>query len=535
MKKYWPLIAALAVLTILIILATWGSIRSCNGHFIYALDDTYIHMTMSRNLVQNGFWSATKDSFTSSSSSILWTSSLSFLFWVFGVNSLAPFVMNILLASGLVVFLFYVFRGFNISQPVNFLGSISIVIFCPLVALIFCGIEHILHTLLVLSFVVIAAGELSYEKVLPFSKRSLFLLAPFLIMARYESAFILFIVGFLFLLKKRLVDFLFLSFSSALPILLYGLFSTIKGWYFFPNSVLLKSNIPSTLSLESILNFLVFPWDIIRKNPHISVLLVVNTLLLLYGLGKKRSIWKSSQLINLIFLLAFIFHLQFARIGWFYRYEAYLVALGTVTFFIGGYEMILDKRHQALAKKPVLENKWVVVFLASLFFLTLGTRGVIALKDIPSATKNIYGQQYQMALFLDKYYRNVTIAANDIGAINYYADIRCIDLWGIANHQVAKAKRLGYFNGAFMKMIVKAEQVKIAIFYDSWFKQYGGLPAEWIKVGQWRINNNVVCGSDTVSFYAVEPGEREELNKNFVEFLQFLPKDVISFSSFHSK
>ncbi|GAG74496.1 unnamed protein product [marine sediment metagenome] len=45
-----------------------------------------------------------------------------------------------------------------------------------------------------------------------------------------------------------------------------------------------------------------------------------------------------------------------------------------------------------------------------------------------------------MALFLQKYYKGECIGVNDIGAINYYADIDCLDLWGLSNVEVAIAK-----------------------------------------------------------------------------------------------
>jgi len=62
--------------------------------------------------------------------------------------------------------------------------------------------------------------------------------------------------------------------------------------------------------------------------------------------------------------------------------------------------------------------------------------------------------------------------------------------------------------------------------YDHWFDVYGGIPSQWIKVGQWKISNNVVCGGDTVSFYAVDPNEQNRLCDSLRHFSQNLPQNV---------
>jgi hypothetical protein len=74
--------------------------------------------------------------------------------------------------------------------------------------------------------------------------------------------------------------------------------------------------------------------------------------------------------------------------------------------------------------------------------------------------------------------------------------------------------------------LAEENNCKIAIIYDSWFFSYG-IPADWIKVGQWTIQNNVVCGSDTISFYAVDPLEESTLITHLQDFSNQLPNDVI--------
>ena len=132
-----------------------------------------------------------------------------------------------------------------------------------------------------------------------------------------------------------------------------------------------------------------------------------------------------------------------------------------------------------------------------------------------------------MGLFLKKYYNNATVAANDIGAINFLADINCVDLWGLATLEVLNLKAKHKYTTQKIYEVCKKNGVKLAIVYDKWYKNYGGLPSQWVKVGEWTIQHNVVCGGEKVSFYAVDSTETENLIKNLQEFSKLLPSDVI--------
>ena len=54
-----------------------------------------------------------------------------------------------------------------------------------------------------------------------------------------------------------------------------------------------------------------------------------------------------------------------------------------------------------------------------------------------------YHQQVQMGTLLREYYTGRTIAVNDIGAVNFFADITVIDLVGLASMDVARLRRAG--------------------------------------------------------------------------------------------
>jgi len=226
-----------------------------------------------------------------------------------------------------------------------------------------------------------------------------------------------------------------------------------------------------------------------------------------------------------IFITGALLHMQFAKTGWYNRYEAYLVALGLFVMVIGMGDLLSRKLSFAVRRSLML--KYIAEALIILIILvSFDSRAIKSLKSTPQATTNIYEQQYQMGLFLKEFYQGKSVAANDIGAINYLADFECLDLWGLGNYEITELLRKGRYDRLQISNLARQKNVRIAIIYESWFKGCGGIPSQWNKVGAWKIYNNLVCGDNTVSFYAVDPSEEYSLNKNLRAFSSRLPKNV---------
>jgi hypothetical protein len=171
--------------------------------------------------------------------------------------------------------------------------------------------------------------------------------------------------------------------------------------------------------------------------------------------------------------------------------------------------------------------------LALLLFFPLAVKGTRLLWFLPQCTTNIFEQQYQMGSFVRQYYQGSTVALNDVGAVNFLADIQCLDLWGLANRDVTRLKRERNYHTRDIAGLCKEAGARIAMVYDYWYGgAVGGLPAEWVRVGQWTIRNNVIVGGDTVSFYALDPSEVSHLTQCLQEFGQRLPRDVIQGGSY---
>lgn len=535
-NKYWPLILSLFIFWILFFVLLQVSISGTQGHFIYPLDDSYIHLNIAKNFSQYGIWGISSVSFSSLSSSLLWSLLISLTFFLFSSIEFIPIILTVIIASILLLIIFQIFQKHKIPKRFNFLGLSAIILFTPLLPLVFTRLEHTVHALLTILAVYLSAKILSGNSSSLFEKTGLLILTSAAVMSRYEAIFIIFITGFLFIAKKKWKYSILLFLSGSTPLAVFGLISLEQGWYFFPNSVLLKGRMPDYSSFSGFLNWFIEPWQLALKNPHILLLLLCSLILLFYLLHKYRTFWRSEIIMNAVFIAAVLTHIQFAKLGWFYRYEAYLMVLGIFVITISATKFRFKTQMPVTKKERIkLKSRYVEICLFSLIILSAFTvRGSIAITQIPKACKNIYEQQFQMGLFLKKYYPGESIAANDIGAINYLADIKCLDLWGLSSMEVAKAKRQGNFDTQFIQNIARKNKVKIAVLYDNWFTQYSGLPPSWIKVAEWMIKDNIVCGGHTVSFYAVEASEKNQLLSNLKNFSPELPDDVLEiFKSKH--
>ncbi|MCX6779261.1 MAG: hypothetical protein NTU97_03450 [Candidatus Magasanikbacteria bacterium] len=362
------------------------SISQNQGHLIYALDDSYIHMSMAKNFAQYGIWGVDRYGFSSSSSSLLWTLLLSLIYFLFGANEITPFILNFIFGTSLVLGIYFILKK-HLSHSLSlFFILLSIIFFTPLPSLIFSGLEHTMHAVISLFFIYLSAKILSDNK--PTSlKYQLLILAPLLTMARFEGLFLVFVVCVLFLIRKKFVYSFLLGALALVPIIIYGAISTTNGWFFLPNSILLKGNMPA-LSINEISNFFYHFYSQLTDNYHILILLLACLVVFFVQPNKKQAFWKLPTMMTVIYIATTILHMLFAQSGWFFRYEAYLVALGIFVLAIGLSEY-LPKKLLFVLEIKLIPKYIATAFLILLLFLALNVRGVVSLVEIPRATTNI--------------------------------------------------------------------------------------------------------------------------------------------------
>jgi hypothetical protein len=521
MAKHLPVIIALSCLWISLV-AMFAAVLVINsGLMVYTLDDAYIHLAISKNLYQYSVFGVTRYGFSSSSSSPFWNLIVSSVFVLVGVSALVPLALNAFFASVAVVTVYILLKEMEMSPKYLTVVLVSFVFFTSLPGLVFVGMEHTLHVVFSIVFVVLAARILSLGETNTRSQ-SLFLLVItfFASAARIETVFLALPVAILFVLKRRWIYALAILIMAGLPWLAYGIVSMQNGWLLISNSLLVKS---VNAMDEGVSFYFVRGIGSLLISPHLVALLVASVKLTSF---RDIGFWHINNVLKLIFVPACLLHVLLDRVGWFFRYEAYLVAIGVIVVSIQGRQFISDLDLASL-RMPLrgisLEKKRLYgLGLVILFVAPLAGRGVLAIAWTPIASNNIYEQQYQMGLFLNRFYTDETVMVNDIGCVNYLADIVCVDKWGIGTLEIGEALLNGSMSATWLQSIAAERGVKIAVVYADKY-----IPDDWEDVGNWTIRHNVVAHGNTVTFFVVMPSERDRLINSLVLFSSSLPDDVI--------
>ena len=508
MKKYFPLLSGLSFVAVIVAVLEYVAIKKTGGHFCYPLDDTFIHMAVAKNLALHGNWGITPSGFVSTSSSPLFTIVLSLFFKLFSINIIMPFLISCI---GTLLMLLAIQRELSRHSSLSAFNKVVCVIVTLIAgaipALTLLGMEHTLQIAFTLFFVHSIAAVLTDP-----GKNNIWqaaLWAVLMTATRYENASFIMAAFALLAWQKNFKSALIISFAGVLPLLLFGIYSKMHGGYFIPNSILIKGN-------QNFKYFLNGGTTILQATGSISGIIVVSMIIALTKLQAKkydRDFWILSMLI-----IAGLMHSVFASFGWFYRYEAYLIVLGSLQLAKIGLQWFQENSWTGI-KKQIIPVGMVVIM-----FYSLPVRGLNSFRNSIRAIYNIYEQQYQMGLFLKEHYKGQTVAANDVGAISYMADLNTIDMWGLGNNEVANARKQGYWTNDFLRKLVTDNHTRIAVMYDSWFDK--DLPNQWVKVATWEMPYNYICGDIKVTFYGITESEAGLLKTNLAAFAPQLPGDV---------
>ena len=299
--------------------------------------------------------------------------------------------------------------------------------------------------------------------------------------------------------------------------MIYGWISVDHGSFFLPNSLILKGN-----TNDGIVGFITR----VAGNAYrgISVLILILILLIQISIkSKSHNLFKDkikNNAIPIVVFCGFTVHLLFANFGWLIRYEAYLVVI--ILFAIAPFA---DEVFQKKIENQVLKFAVIILLL-----ITFSIRFVPMLKHQPTASKNIFDQQIQLAGFLHKYHRNDKVIANDIGAITYFNNIHLLDTYGLGSIEVAKLRKEdhGKFTDnkklqGYIYNTAKLQDFEVALVFEEWVK----MPDYFTKVGTLTIQNNYMSGGTTVSFYSVKKENNDKIRSQLAEFSRQTPKDVI--------
>jgi hypothetical protein len=510
-KSYYQIALAAFLFSLLASSAGFFLAFRETGQFCYALDDSFIMMAISKNIAFHHVWGLTQYHFSSTASSPLFAVLLAGADLIFGDYIWMPLAINVLALGGLYFLVAWLCAKWNFKLWQTWWMLLGLFFFMPVPVLLYGSMEHILHTLIAIFCLYLV---LENEKPAPIWK--LLLAGALLAGIRYEG---LFEGGLLVLVlwsRRQWLAGICFGAGMAIPVASLGFYSMAHGWFFLPNSLVLKAYGMNIQDTRTVFGFLHSLLSKLAFYPHaISSIIVLVLIRELPESGRNQNkLWTG------VVLLASVLHFVLARYGHVYRYEAYLMALGWLAYwktcvqagFVNSQSELLRNMRQS----PIQAIIVIVLVFSPLY------RSVESYAVGSKAIVNIYEQQVQTARFVHRYFNKSVIGAIDVGAIAYYSDCKLQDLWGLGTMDFAQLKLKNLYISAPIDSVSRKLGMEIAIVYGRPMNR-----PSWQKVESWVIRENMVCSNDTVDFYALNQDAFYQLKQHLIAFRDSLPKSVI--------
>ncbi|HEY1016855.1 MAG TPA: hypothetical protein VGE07_29350 [Herpetosiphonaceae bacterium] len=503
----WPLWAAIGLLLSLVAAMLAVGLARTGGRLIYPLDDTYIHMAVARSLGYHGVWGLTRFSFSTSSSSLLWTLVLAAAQRVTLAEWL-PLALNLAAALGLLAGADRMLVADGWSPRWRAGALAALILITPLALTVTLGMEHTLHVALTIWLARLASLDLTGERAVPLWQ--ILLLAALNSMIRYEGLFLSAAIGLAYLLQRRWGRMALIGAAAALPVVVFGLISVSNGWPFLPATLIYKTDLFETSRFALIPSFANFV-------PRAVGCFLTSGLALGLMLGFDRaSIRRQPVMFHALALGTLVLHVMYARTGWLHRYEAYLIAVNTLALL--GTGRLLAPHLLRSARR-----RWLIAALGFGLAAYAGL-SIMGMGQIHEAMEDIYRQHYQMARFATDYFQQGAIGLNDIGAVAYYTDRPILDFIGLASRETLAARRLNTASPEVFGQLAERSGVRLVMVYDTWMGRY--LPPAWPKIGTMSLDYKTIADSFTVSVYATREEDVPKLAAAWRAFAPTLPPAV---------
>jgi len=460
-----------------------------DGRLVLPLDDAYIHLAVAKHLVQDGTWGVTAAGFTASVSSIAWPLVIAGIFLATGPSVVVPVVVNLACGVAVLILADAAMRRFDIGVRARALALQAVVFCTPLPTIVVAGMEHSLQILVVLAFV------LHFSRMLPTAESTARTaiaagLACAATVVRYDGVLVVAVgVLALFALRRRRAA-LWVAAGGLLPIALFAIVSTAHGWPPVPNSVLIRLPLmsePRTL-FRGFVHFAGYRGlRTLAHSPSLAALMIAAaaSMAIRWTGGFHR--WDERQWLLGIFAATVALHVQYARTGWFFRYEGYLVTVGLVA---------LAAACRDVAK---LTSTRIVAVAAAIVLAALASRAVMAMRTTPAWSAEQFDTRHQAAQFLARYYDREVVEIGDIGEACYSTNIRLVDVNGLGSLDLLPSILATSENSPALE-----DERRAASNADLVVSNLAGeAPAGWAFVGCWTMPDEVPECSDSVyQFYA---------------------------------
>jgi hypothetical protein len=502
-----------------------------HGHVVYVIDDPAIHLSVAKNLVEHGTWGVVPGHFQSASSSPLWTVLLgAWLKVVPGPDSVAPLMLNAAAAVGVIAVMAGNQRVLlpRWRRPLDALAVVllvNVILFLPGLAM--TGMEHTLHMALVLGAVVLFHRQLTGQPRvgpawLPY------LLVTLATFARFETAFVATGIALGLLVAppvargpgfdagqagwvSRARTPVLVMVASGLPLAVFGLFNKAMGQGWLPNSVMAKATTSTTGVGDTL-----FSGALTRFSTDVLVAGLTGLALVALILAGRR--WTQWSFPAVVVAVTVGFHMLFARVGWYERYQAYLIALGVYAALC----LVADRLPVELPPARSL----VVPALVGVMLLFSGNKPAQTIEASRGANET-YGQRYMAGRFFERYYDGQPIATGELGYISLFHDGPITDIFGLGDYDVLRAWQDagGLPRAPYWDRLADERGFQVVAVYP--LTLFSETPANWIAVGTWDADHELTTApSGQFQWFATDPDAVAPLREHLIEFQDELPAGV---------
>ena len=490
-------VAVSAVVCIATVLKTGGTLT-------YVLDDTYIHLAMARNFADYLSWGMVPHVFEASSSSPGWVLLVAGFFKLFQpLGEWWPLIINASAAAGVIAIFAWKQDLIVIRRSSSPLGVAAVFILPSLLflpALLLVGMEHTLHTLIVLLLFLQTARLLRESD----NQRSLAVYALLLLAAtalRFESAFLAFGLGMVLLYKRHFIAFVISGIVPAAVIGLDGWINLAHGRYFLPNSIIEKSAVLGSNGIGSLIpHWQVFVQQVV-SDQFLVVLLLFAVFAIIRGVSL-RPLW-------IAWAIAALLHCTYAQVGWFDRYQAYLVISGVFLLFRSYGEVELVSQQIKAAVLAII-----------LILIPVPKYSLIA--AAPLWAQSQYLVQNQVGRFMAQYYQGQAVMTEDIGHVTWeHSQGGLLDMWALADFDVLKSQMGHYWNADYMTQLAQQDNVRVLAEYTPEFDFL--VPHGFVKVAVWPLPDPDKGVAEAVVWWAPDEQSAQAMRRQMREFIPTLP------------
>jgi hypothetical protein len=491
----WGMAAYLATTAVVV-----AAVVAWVGRLTYTLDDAAIHLGMADRLAHDGTWGVVAGRFESASSSPLWTVLLAAGVRVTGpAADWVPLVLNVAAGATVVWLLAHGQRSVRPgrARPVDAATTILLVVavlFLPGLAIV--GMEHTLHLALVLAAVLcVHRWVLDLPGPRPAVTYALVALGS---LTRFETAFVAVGLALALVVVDRprwLRRAAAVTASSAVPIAAFCAFNRVMGGGWLPNSLLVKGQVPGEVGDDS-----VTPAALVQRAATDPLLLVLVAAAAVYVVMRGRR--GAAFVPALTLVVATLLHVVLADVGWYERYQAYLLGVGAYVLLAVIAELPARTVPRALLAVCVVG---VVLAIPKL------QHTIVA----PRAADDMHRQQYQAGQFLARYYDGEPVATDQLGYIGYLHHGPLTDFAGLGDHEVLERRDDSVVRDLW-EALEQERGFRVVVVYDL---SGANAPEGWIRVGHWRIHGARTTGvTRNLVFYATDPDEVGPLRQHLADF-----------------